>query len=96
MTSRFSRYYWNREIAFSAVSRELLSVRLTLKWINIGFRVNETYVNNPIFWRMSVRSTDVETISLSHWLYHSNVISTIEMLKTNNFFNLVKFFCISS
>lgn len=41
----------------------------------------KTYINHPILGSMRVGTTHVETIAITHGLYHSYVISAVEMLE---------------
>lgn len=40
-----------------------------------------TYVNHPVLGRMRVRTAHVKPIAVSHWLYHSYMVSAVEVLK---------------
>lgn len=41
----------------------------------------KTYVNHPVLGCVRVRAAHVKPIAVSHRLYHSYMISTVEMLE---------------
>lgn len=41
----------------------------------------KTYVNHPILGRVRVRTAHVKPIAVSHRLYHSYMVSAVEMLE---------------
>lgn len=55
--------------------------RLARKEITRGEATINTYVDHPVLRRMSVRTAQIQPVTLLHGLYHSYVIPAVKVLK---------------